>query len=118
LTIKGQHYCLWRAVDQEGHTLDVSVQRRRDRQAVKRFFFRKLLKRLQYVPRVLVTDKLKSYGAAKAQIMPCVEHRQHKGLNNRPEVSHQPGPATGTADAAIQIAKLGPTFFIGTRRHQ
>jgi putative transposase len=89
LTIKGQHHYLWRAVDQEGHTLDVLVQRRRDRQAAKRFF-RKLLKGLQYVPRVLVTDKLKSYGAAKAQIMPGVEHRQHKGLNNRAEVSHQP----------------------------
>ena len=89
LTIKGQHYYLWRAVDQEGHTLDVLVQRRRNRQAAKRFF-RKLLKGLQYVPRVLVTDKLKSYGTAKAQIMPGVEHRQHKGLNNRAEVSHQP----------------------------
>jgi putative transposase len=50
------------------------VQRRRDRQAAKRFF-RKLLKGLQYMPRVLVTDKLKSYGAAKAQILPGVEHR-------------------------------------------
>ena len=65
------------------------VQRRRDRQAAKRFF-RKLLKGLRYAPRVLVTDKFKSYGAAKAQIMPGVEHRQHKGLNNRVEVSHQP----------------------------
>ncbi|WP_407951205.1 DDE-type integrase/transposase/recombinase, partial [Parachitinimonas caeni] len=36
------------------------------------------------------TDKLKSYGAAKQDIMPEVEHRQHKGLNNRAEVSHQP----------------------------
>jgi len=89
LTIKGQHHYLWRAVDQEGHTLDVLVQRRRDRQAAKRFF-RKLLKGLRYAPRVLVTDKLKSYGVAKAQIMPGVEHRQHKGLNNRAEVSHQP----------------------------
>ncbi len=59
LTIKGQHHYLWRAVDQESHTLDVLVQRRRDRQAVKRFF-RKLLKGLRYVPRVLVTDKLKT----------------------------------------------------------
>jgi putative transposase len=42
------------------------------------------------VPRVLVTDKMKSYGAAKAQILPGVEHRQHKGFNNRAEVSHQP----------------------------
>ena len=53
-------------------------------------FFRKLLKGLCYVPRVIVTDKLKSYGAAKREIMPGVEHRQHKGINNRAEWSHQP----------------------------
>ncbi|WP_435382002.1 DDE-type integrase/transposase/recombinase [Crenobacter oryzisoli] len=53
-------------------------------------FFRKLLKGLQYSPRVLITDKLKSYAAARRDIMPGVEHRQHKGLNNRAEVSHQP----------------------------
>src|SRR5918998_6027324 len=49
-----------------------------------------LLKGLRYVPRVIITDKLKSYGAAKAEIMPGVEHRRHKGLNNRAENSHQP----------------------------
>jgi putative transposase len=89
LTINGTHHYLWRAVDQEGYTLDILVQSRRDRQAAKRFF-RKLLKGLRYVPRVLVTDKLKSYGAAKRDILPGVEHRQHKGLNNRAELSHQP----------------------------
>ena len=52
--------------------------------------FRKLLKGLQYVPSVMITDKLKSYSAAKAEVMPGVEHRQHKGLNNRAENSHQP----------------------------
>jgi len=46
------------------------------RKAAKRFF-RKLLKGLQYVPRVIITDKLKSYGAAKREILPGVEHRQH-----------------------------------------
>ena len=45
---------------------------------------------LRYVPRVIITDKLKSYGAAKAEVMPGVEHRRHKGLNNRAENSHQP----------------------------
>jgi len=89
LTIKGKHHYLWRAVDQNGHALDVLVQSRRNRQAAKRFF-RKLLKGLRYAPRVLITDKLKSYAAAKVQIMPGVEHRQHKGLNNRAELSHQP----------------------------
>ncbi len=89
LTINGKHHYLWRAVDQDGYTLDILVQSRRDRKAAKRFF-RKLLKGLRYVPRVIVTDKLKSYGAAKREIMPGVEHRQHKGFNNRAELSHQP----------------------------
>src|SRR5260370_42412563 len=53
-------------------------------------FFRKLLKGLRYVPRVIVTDKLKSYAAAKRKILPRVEHRQSRYLNNRAEVSHQP----------------------------
>ena len=52
--------------------------------------FRKLLKGLRYVPRVIITDQLKSYGAARKELMPGVEHRQHKGLNNRAELSHQP----------------------------
>ncbi|MEI6848050.1 MAG: IS6 family transposase [Chlorobiaceae bacterium] len=89
LTIKGQHHYLWRAVDQYGYTLDILMQSRRNRKAALRFF-RKLLKGLCYVPRVIITDKLKSYGAAKREIMPGVEHRQHKGLNNRAELSHQP----------------------------
>ena len=89
LTIKGKHHYLWRAVDQNGQVLDILMQSRRNRQAAKRFF-RKLLKGLRYAPRVLITDKLKSYAAAKKQIMPGVEHRQHKGLNNRAELSHQP----------------------------
>jgi putative transposase len=65
------------------------VQRRRDKRAAKKFFH-KLLKGLMYVPRVLITDKLKSYGAAKREVMPSVEHRQHRYLNNRAENSHQP----------------------------
>ena len=89
LTIKGRHHYLWRAVDQNGHVLDILMQSRRNRLAAKRFF-RKLLKGLRYAPRVLITDKLKSYAAAKVQIMPGVEHRQHKGLNNRAKLSHQP----------------------------
>ncbi len=60
-----------------------------NRVAAKRFF-RKLLRGLHYSPRVIITDKLKSYAAAKAEILPSVEHRQHKGLNNRAGVSHQP----------------------------
>ena len=89
LTInKARHY-LWRAVDLDGNVLDILVQRRRHQQAAKKFF-RKLLKGLTYVLRVIITDKLKSSGAAKREIFPGVEHRQHKGLNNRAENSHLP----------------------------
>ena len=69
--------------------LDILVQSRRDKQAATRFF-RKLLKGLAYVPRVVITDKLASYGAAKREVLPSVEHRRHKRLNNRAENSHQP----------------------------
>ena len=89
LTIRGQRQYLWRAVDQDGNVLDILVQSHRNTKAAQRFF-RKLLKGLHYVPRVIITDKLKSYGAAKREILPGVEHRQHKGLNNRAENSHQP----------------------------
>jgi putative transposase len=88
LNINGETLYLWRAVDQDGNVLDILVQSRRNKQAAKRFF-RKLLKGLHYVPRVIITDKLKSYGAAKRDILPSVEHRQHKGLNNRAENSRQ-----------------------------
>jgi len=89
LTIRGKKHYLWRAVDQDGNVLDILVQSRRNKQAAKRFF-RKLLKGLPYVPRVIITDKLKRYGAAKREMLPGVEHRQHKRLNNRAENSHQP----------------------------
>jgi len=89
LKINGKTHSLWRAVDQHSNVLDILVQSRRNKQAAKRCF-RKLLKGLQYVPRVIITDKLRSYGAAKRDILPGVEHRQHKGLNNRAEHSHQP----------------------------
>jgi putative transposase len=89
LKINGKLHYLWRAVDQEGNVLDILVQSRRNKQAAKKFF-RKLLKGCQYRPRVLITDKLASYGAAKHELLPSVEHRQHKRLNNRAENSHQP----------------------------
>ena len=69
--------------------LDILVQSRRDKAAAKRLL-RKLLKRQCRAPRVMITDKLASYATAKREIMPGVEHRQHKGLNNRAENSHQP----------------------------
>src|SRR6478735_12473387 len=87
--IGGVNHWLWRAVDQTGMVLDVLVQSRRDKRAAKRLL-RRLLKRQGRAPRVMVTDKLASYGAAKRELMPGVEHRKHKGLNNRAENSHQP----------------------------
>jgi transposase-like protein len=73
LTIHGERHYLWRAVDQDGHVLDILVQSRRNKKAAKRFF-RKLLKGLTYVPRVVITDKPKSYGAAMHELLPHVEH--------------------------------------------
>src|ERR687889_1333529 len=82
ITIAGQRHWLWRAVDQDGFVLDVLVQSRRDRKAAKRLL-RKLLKKNAMAPRVMITDKLGSYGAARREMGLSIEHRQHKGLNNR-----------------------------------
>ncbi|MGO4622291.1 IS6 family transposase [Ensifer sp. 2YAB10] len=87
--IRGQKQWLWRAVDQDGFVLDVLVQSRRNTRAARRLM-RKLLQGQGRSPRVMITDKLRSYGAAKRDIIPGVEHRSHKGLNNRAENSHQP----------------------------
>ena len=89
LMIGGRKHWLWRAVDQDGVVLDILVQSRRDKQDAKRLLC-KLLKQQMRPPRVMITDKLASYGAAKKEVMSSVEHRQHKGLNNRAENSHQP----------------------------
>ncbi|MET8747955.1 IS6 family transposase [Streptomyces sp. NPDC004728] len=89
IKVNGERKYLWRAVDQDGNVLDILVQNRRDTAAARRFF-RRLLKTTRTVPRVVVTDKLRSYGAAHREVMPSVEHRSHKGLNNRAENSHQP----------------------------
>ncbi len=82
VSIKGQKYWLWRAVD-------ALLQSRRDKRAALRLMY-KLLKGLETPPRVIVTDKLRFYDAAKREIMPGIEHRSHKGLNNRAENSHLP----------------------------
>ena len=89
LKINGRIHYLWRAVDQDGDVLDILVQSNRDKGAAKKFF-RKLLKGLRYVPHAIIADKLTSYGAAKAEMPPSVEHLQQKYLNNRAENSHQP----------------------------
>src|SRR5215210_6762657 len=89
LKINGVTHYLWRAVDQNGVVLDILVQPKRDRFAAIRFF-RKLLRATGRKPRVIITDKLRGYGAAKRVVMPGVAHRQHRYPNNRAENSHQP----------------------------
>lgn len=89
VTIAGQKHWLWRAVDQDGYVLDEIVQTRRDTKAAKRLL-KRLLKKQGCPPRRMITDKLGSYAAARCQIMPAVEHRSHKRLNNRAENSHLP----------------------------
>ena len=89
MKINGAQRYLWRAVDQHGNVLDVLVQSRRNALAAKKFF-RKLLKGLRHVRRVIVTDKLASYQVAHRELVPSVAHRRSRYLNNRAENSHQP----------------------------
>jgi hypothetical protein len=103
IKIGGKTHYLWRAVDQHGTVLDILVTSRRDTKAATRFF-RTLLTGLEYVPRVLVTDKLGSYQAARRTVSGSVEHRQSKYLNNRAENSHQP-----TRDEKGQLARWRTT---------
>ena len=90
--------------------LDILVQSRRNAKAAKRFF-RKLLKGLQYVPRVIITDKLRSYAAAKRKILPGLEHRQSRYLNNRAEVSHQPTRRRERQMQRFKSARHAPRFL-------
>ena len=87
--IKGKKHWLWRAVDADGLVLDTLVQERRDQHAAERFL-RRVGDGEEQAPRVGVTDKLASYSPALRRVLPGVEHRRHKGLNNRAENSHQP----------------------------
>jgi len=88
LTINGRLHYLWRAVDQDGEVIDILVQKRKDKRAALRFF-KKLLKKQGRVPFELMTDKLRSYGSAKKEVMPSVTHIQERYSNNRAENSHQ-----------------------------
>ena len=89
LKINGELFYLWRAVDQHGVVLDILVQERRNATAAKRFF-KRLLVGLQYRPRKIVTDGLRSYGVAQREVLPGVQHRTSRYLNNRAENSHRP----------------------------
>src|SRR5687767_1041671 len=87
--IDGRRIYLWRAVDDEGEVLDILVQKKRDKAAAVKLM-RKLLKKQGFAPSVLVTDKLRSYSAAKAKIGLSAHHEQGLRKNNRAENSHQP----------------------------
>ena len=87
--IGGKPFWLWRAVDDEGEVLDMLVQKRRDKAAALKLM-RKLLRKQGYAPEVMVTDKLRSYGAAKTEIWLAARHELGLRQNNRAENSHQP----------------------------
>lgn len=89
ISIAGKKHWLWRAVDKDGYVFDEILQTRRNTKAAKRLLTR-LLRKQGIAPKRIITDKLGSYDAAKKQVMPKVEHRSHKGLNNRAENSHVP----------------------------
>jgi len=114
ITIAGQQHWLWRAVDQDDYILDEIVQTRRDTKAAKRLL-KRLLKKQACPPRRMITDKLGSYAAARRQIMPAVEHRSHKRLNNRAEAcSGSPRSSQRSATCSFPLAPaalpLPPTF--------
>jgi len=87
--IAGNQMYLWRAVDHEGEVLDMLVQRRRDTRAALRLM-RKLLRKQGFAPKLLVTDKLRSYASAFRRLRLSCRHEQGLRSNNRAENSHQP----------------------------
>jgi transposase-like protein len=89
LKIDGRMVYLWRAVDAEGEVLDVLVQSRRDKHAALKLM-RKLLKKYGFVPDRLITDDLRSYGAAARELGIESRHERGRWNNNRVENSHQP----------------------------
>ena len=104
ITIAGRKRWLWRAVDQNGYVLDEIVQNRRNTKAAGRLLTR-LLEKQGIAPKGMIADKLHSYGAARRQVMPHVEHRSHKGLNNRAENFSCAAAKTGTNDARLPITR-------------
>jgi putative transposase len=106
--IAGRQFGLWRAVDEEGEVLDLLVQRRRDKAAAVKLM-RKLLKKQSFAPDVLVTDKLRSYGAAKSEIGLSARHEQGLRKNNRAENSHE------RKMQRFKIARISSTLLVYSR---
>ena len=116
LKINGELQYLWRAVDQDGDVIDILVQSRRDQHAAERFFQR-LLRGQGKEPFRIITDKLKSYGAAKRTIMPNVTHDTRCYANNRAEVSHQPTRHRERQMRRFKSPRQAQRF-LSARRHQ
>jgi putative transposase len=89
MRINGQQHYLWRAVDQDGDGIDLLVQPRRDQRAAERFFQRPLRGQGKE-PFQIITDKLRSYSAARRGIPGEVAHNTERYANNCVEASHQP----------------------------
>ena len=87
--VSGRKYWLWRTVGQHGVVLDEILRLKRDTRAAKRLL-RSLIKRPGFIPKRIITDKPQSYGAARQEIAPGLDHWSHKGLNNRAGNSHLP----------------------------
>ena len=96
VSVHARRFWLWRAVGEHGVVPEEIVQPRRDRKAARRLL-RRLLRIAGRPPKRIVTDKLGSYAAAKREVAPGLEHRQHEGLNNRAENSHLPLRSRGRA---------------------
>ncbi len=113
--INGQQHILWRAVDQDGDVLEILLQSQRNEQAAQRFF-RKLLTGHCYVPRFIITDKLRSYAAAKEEVMPSVKHCQEIRTEQACGEFSPTHARARTAHARIQILKARSTISFGLRR--
>lgn len=109
IMIRGVKHWLWRAVDCNGEILDILVQSRRNARAAKRFISRLMARWGK--PRVIVTDKLRSYGAALRKLALNVEHRAHKGLNNRIEGSHRPTRKREKIQGRFKSARQAQRFL-------
>ena len=110
ISIAGRQMYVWRAVDSEGEVLEILVQPQRDKAAALRLL-RKLFRRQGFVPTVIVTDKLRSYGAALREIGFSGLHEQGLRANNRAEKFSSAASTTRTKDARFQINQVGSAFF-------
>ena len=115
LKIDGRMVYLWRAVDAEGEVLDVLIQSKRNKHAALKLM-RKLLKKYAFVPERLVTDDLRSYGAAAQDL--GIEHRHQRGRwkNNRAENSHQPTRRRERKMQRFKSSGFGAEISLHTRR--